>query len=1036
MVKNGLLVLGLALIWLAASSLPVSSQTATDVPHTSGIQEIRSLAVVWDQTGELWAAWEADTGTDAEIYFSRWNGEDWTPPKPVHSRPEAWDRSPSLAVAANGEIWLVWSSTEKSDLQRRQLYTSRWTGERWTNAEIVPIGDISRAKAPALAAPPRQAGIGAQDGTLWLIWVGFDGTDDEIFASHWDGEAWLPPQQISADDDHRYFYDLEPQVAVGSDGRPWVVWTGYEAGLDDEIFASRWMGDGWTPEQRVSRDDEALDATPTLALDAQDRPWVAWAARADGEQMPTRRILASRWDPVQSSWTEEALASSAPAAEVIEDYPTLALDSHGRMHLGWTVRGLSGSVLAKTQWEGNQWAQPELAGTDATDDTAILTFTTDGRATFLQLAPSPDGQAPVKGETVKDEAIPLDVWSEQPSPSRQIQADAIWNRYLSFGDSITQGGYDGNTPYPTRLEFHLDTRVLDSDVINGGLPGERTGEGLFRIEGLTGLYQPAHLFYMEGTNDVTKGLSPNKVYDNIWLSLKYAKRAVRSIRPMVATLIPRQDDLNPETVAMNEQAVIPAAQDRNAAVCDQWTAFQSYGDLPSLYRDHVHPNQTGLNLLADTFYDCMLASWAWIVEETTPPVTWIDPLPPTSYSRSIAVSWDGTDNLSWVVDYDVQVKVNSGAWTDWLLSTQDTSGTYSTANYGDTVSFRVRGRDLVGNENDYGTPESTQILTTIYVHQLPAYQAAPFPVSWSVRDPLFHADGYEVDYNVNGGAWQDWLSDTTATSGDFDPPSPQYNQDYCFRARARYDINKWLPWSDPECTLLARYAVRGQVHNVRHEPIIGAELSLTPAPTYLDRETFGRFSAYLLAGGDYDIDVWRNDLFGPLPPMSITVADTVEGLDFVLPPQDDVVSNGGFEEATLSGWQAGGTLPPTLTPEAHTGSHAVTLGGLGESSWLTQTLTVPPSLGDTTLSFMVRLDDGSAGSSTLDIELIGTPISLTQQVPADSWTHVWLPVDAALGEVVTLNLTVSDNPAILLDEVSLGTAVVGGSMSYLPFVAR
>jgi hypothetical protein len=85
---------------------------------------------------------------------------------------------------------------------------------------------------------------------------------------------------------------------------------------------------------------------------------------------------------------------------------------------------------------------------------------------------------------------------------------------------------------------------------------------------------------------------------------------------------------------------------------------------------------------------------------------------------------------------------------------------------------------------------------------------------------------------------------------------------------------------------------------------------------------------------------------------------------------------------------------------------------------------------------MVRLEDSNAGNSTLEIELVGTPISHTQQVSSDSWTHVWFPVDAALGEVVTLTVTVSEDPAVILDEVSLGTAVVGGGSVFLPFVGR
>jgi hypothetical protein len=109
---------------------------------------------------------------------------------------------------------------------------------------------------------------------------------------------------------------------------------------------------------------------------------------------------------------------------------------------------------------------------------------------------------------------------------------------------------------------------------------------------------------------------------------------------------------------------------------------------------------------------------------------------------------------------------------------------------------------------------------------------------------------------------------------------------------------------------------------------------------------------------------------------------------------------------------------------------------VGESSWITQTLTVPSSLSNATLSFMARLEDGATGSSTLDIELDGTPLSAPQPVSSDNWTHIWYSVDDALGQVVTLTLTVSDNPAILLDEVSLGTATVGGGSVFLPLISK
>ena len=118
-----------------------------------------------------------------------------------------------------------------------------------------------------------------------------------------------------------------------------------------------------------------------------------------------------------------------------------------------------------------------------------------------------------------------------------------------------------------------------------------------------------------------------------------------------------------------------------------------------------------------------------------------------------------------------------------------------------------------------------------------------------------------------------------------------------------------------------------------------------------------------------------------------------------------------------------------------TGSGAVLLGGAEGVSQLSQSLSVPGNLVDATLSFLVRLD-GSSGDSMLQVELGGTSISHTEVVTTYDWTQVWLPVDSALGQEVTLVLSVSDDAAVTLDEVSLGSARSGGAFVNMPVVLR
>jgi hypothetical protein len=392
------------------------------------------------------------------------------------------------------------------------------------------------------------------------------------------------------------------------------------------------------------------------------------------------------------------------------------------------------------------------------------------------------------------------------------------------------------------------------------------------------------------------------------------------------------------------------------------------------------------------------------------------------------------------VDYDVQIQVNGGAWTDWRMATTATSANYGGYPAGTGLGFRVRGRDLVGNQNAYSAGQYTTILDDgppdeVHVGAMPAVQTSPFPVHWWATDACGPIARYDVEYRIGEGAWVSWLTGVTYTSTTFgDDETVEHGQTYSFRVRAYDAANHWAE-SAPLSTLLARFAASGQVFNVRHEPLVQPQVTVDPAALAV-LPVPGGYKAYLADAGSYDLAATR-DGFGSLPPMrAVSITADVAGLDFALPPLDDVVSDGGFEGGVWGNWQAGGPVPPTLISGGHTGDGAARLGGPGGLSWLSQPLAVPVGLENATLSFLVRLDDGEAGSNTLYVELAGTIISQTLAVSSADWAHAWLPVEAAAGQAVTLTFSLSGTPAIRLDEVSLGSAAPGGYRLILPLILR
>jgi len=1028
-------------ILLALSLVAISRPGATAAPPTTA-QEIGSLTAARDAHGQLWAAWEARSGSDVEIYTSRWAGGTWSPPEPVAARPDAWDRSPSLAIAADpsgseAQPWLAWTSAPRSDPSRRELYVSRWAAGTWTEPQAVPTGAATRVSDPVLAAAP--------GGALWLAWSGSDGAGAEIYASRWDGRSWSAPWRVSGEPDRD---DYQPRLVVAGDGRPWLVWVGHQAGPDDEIYSSTWTGTGWTGEQMVSRDDDALDTRPSLALGPDGQPWLAWMGLVAGGERSHRRILFARWDPFLPAWTPEQVASSSPELTVDEEAPALTVDGQGQMHLAWIAVGNSATALAHARWTGDGWAEPQAIRTGVAAD-AIAVESGGGPPVLLWLDRSAS-PAPLAQATVEATAQPLAAWIDsQPAPAA-VLVDPIANRYAAFGDSITWGEYNDHfwTSYPEHLDFKLDTRVRPSEVLNFGEPGERTNIGAQRIGAVVSDNRPLYVLIMEGTNDVSTQRSPAEVYQ-YYLDMIYNARhaGVDNVRLVMATLPPRTDDRNDETIAMNQEAVIPAANDRNIPVCDVYQAFEDYGNWQELFWDDVHPDGEGLLLLGDTWYDCIKLFFDEIYEDITPPTPTLDSVPPQAECLgSIPLSWSGVDNQggTGLANFDVQAQVDAGAWTNWLLATTATSGAYPNVTWGHTYSFRVRARDIAGNVSDYAAPGSTQVKDTTppyetHVTPLPPARLVPFTVHWGGSDACSGVATYDVEYNVGGGAWQSWRTGTSNTSGTFDPASPQYGQTYYFHARAHDIAGNTGAWSTPVGTLLTRYTLSGKIATVREEPIAGALVTLTPAALALEPRP-GGYLAYLSGDGLYDVWAGRAG-FDVLPPMlDIAVAGDVSGADLFLPPLDDAVVDGGFEVGNLAAWHAGGTISPTLAATAHTGAHSVQLGDLAGSSTISQVVSLPLGLNlavsNPTLSFLVRLAQPGSPSS-LQVVLSGAnPVTYSLAVDSNAWSHVWYDLTDLAGSPLAVTFAVDGSPAVLVDEISLGSAVRGGYRAHLPLVLR
>lgn len=82
---------------------------------------------------------------------------------------------------------------------------------------------------------------------------------------------------------------------------------------------------------------------------------------------------------------------------------------------------------------------------------------------------------------------------------------------LAFGDGITSGtGAGEGEDYPAALE-----RLVGRKVINAGVPGETTGQGLKRLPAVLAQVRPHLVILCHGSEDMSRGVEADELIANL-----------------------------------------------------------------------------------------------------------------------------------------------------------------------------------------------------------------------------------------------------------------------------------------------------------------------------------------------------------------------------------------------------------------------------------------------------------------------------------------------------------------------------------------
>ena len=171
------------------------------------------------------------------------------------------------------------------------------------------------------------------------------------------------------------------------------------------------------------------------------------------------------------------------------------------------------------------------------------------------------------------------------SDNAKLQALDANSTILAFGDSLTYGtGTSRNKAYPAVLE-----RLINRKVINAGVPGEISKNGLTRLPGLLEKHHPRLIIICHGGNDILRKLDLSKTRNNIQQMINLARQNNSEVMLIGV----------PEFgLFLNTVPIYQALADENHVPI----ANNILGDIignNSLKSDHIHPNTQGYQLLAE-----------------------------------------------------------------------------------------------------------------------------------------------------------------------------------------------------------------------------------------------------------------------------------------------------------------------------------------------------------------------------------------------------------------------------------------------------
>jgi acyl-CoA thioesterase I len=173
---------------------------------------------------------------------------------------------------------------------------------------------------------------------------------------------------------------------------------------------------------------------------------------------------------------------------------------------------------------------------------------------------------------------------------------------VCFGDSITAGlGLDPGQAWPDDLQRDLDARGYLYHIVNAGISGNTSKDGVDRLKDVTALH-PAIVIVEFGGNDGLRGIPITDTRDNLSTIVATLLRAHSKVILAGITLPP---NYGPDYIRQFDDTYrLLAAQDHIPLLPMLYAGV--YTVPGAIQNDGIHPTASGSRLIADHFLPLLL----------------------------------------------------------------------------------------------------------------------------------------------------------------------------------------------------------------------------------------------------------------------------------------------------------------------------------------------------------------------------------------------------------------------------------------------